>query len=273
MMSEDANKEGHKLTAYERWELPHLKNPTPRHDTGPSILLRKDSTIVHEEIDEASLVYEPLTASQLEEISSAAYDEGYVQGLEEGYQAGLEKGHAEGFAKGLEEGTEKGTIEGSEKGMEQGVSEAREKLLAVEELLETLRVELESPLHDCKDQVEKIIYQSVKRLVENVTHTQLAETADQTLTAQVTHLMQGLEDLEQPIRLRVHPDTIDLIKTFTVFDRVSIKVEGDESLLPGGFLLDSKGAYIDASIEQKVKLILDDLHTIYPRSEADSDGS
>ena len=271
-MSEDANNDERKLTAYERWELPHLKNPTPQQGTGPSILLRKDATIVHEEIDEELLTYEPLTALQLEEISAAAYDEGYIQGLEEGYQAGLLKGQEEGFAKGHAEGTEKGITEGFEKGSEQGVEEAREKLASVEAMLENLRVELESPLQSCRDQAEKIIYDTVSRLVENITHVQLCETAEQTLTAQMTHLMRELEELEQPVRIKIHPDMADLVETFSVFDRVAIKIEKDESLELGGFLLDSKGAYLDASIEGKIKSILAEVQSIYPLSENSSDG-
>lgn len=262
-----------KLTAYERWELPHLKNPTPRKDTGPSILLRQDATIVHEEIDEATLVYEPLTASQLEEISAAAYDEGYVQGLDEGYQIGLVKGQEEGLAKGIAEGIEQGLAEGFTKGKEQGVEEALKQLETVEEILEQLRVELQSPLSGCRDQVEEVIYKTVSRLVENITHVQLKESAAETLTVQIQHVLRQLEELEHPLRIKVHPDTKDLITTFSVFDRVGIKVEEDEALAPGGFLLDTKGAYLDASIEHKVDLILTELHSIHPQSENDSDGA
>jgi len=271
-MSEDTSNNESKLTAYERWELPHLENPTPRLDTGPSILLRKDSMVIIEEIDEESLVYEPLTASQLEEIRLAAYDEGYIEGLEEGYQAGLTKGNSEGFAQGLKDGTQKGTTEGLEKGLEQGIAEALEKLIATEQFLENLKTELESPLQSCKDQVEKIIYQTVSRLVQNITQVQLQDTAQQTLTLQINHLLRELEDIEQPLRIKIHPDTADLISTFSVFERVAIKLEKDDSLLPGGFLLDAKGAYLDATIEHKIETILADIHSVLPNLEHNSDG-
>ncbi len=52
MMSEDTSNNDSKQTAYERWELPHLENPTPTLDTAPSLLLRKDAIIIIEEIDE-----------------------------------------------------------------------------------------------------------------------------------------------------------------------------------------------------------------------------
>lgn len=271
-MSENAGNDNSKLTAYERWELPHLENPTPTVDTGPSILLRKDTTIVIEEVDEESLVYEPLTASQLEEIRSAAYDEGYLEGLEEGYQSGHQKGHEEGLAHGFKEGNDTGLAEGLSKGLEQGIAEALEKLSLTESTLEKLRGELESPLQNCKDQVEKILYQAVERLVENITRVQLESTAEKTLTAQVDHLLQELEAIEDPLRIKIHSDMAEIISTFSVFDRVNIKVEKDDSLLPGGFLLDSKGAYLDASVEQKIDAILAELHTIYPHSEGHSDG-
>jgi flagellar assembly protein FliH len=70
----------------------------------------------------------------------------------------------------------------------------------------------------------------------------------------------------------MHPDSAELVATFSVFERLDIKVEQDDSLMPGGFVLDAKGAFVDASIEHKIELILADLAKLQPHSEPDPDG-
>jgi flagellar assembly protein FliH len=272
-MSESAKGNERKLTAYERWELPHLEDVSPRDNVGSSLLLRKkEEEVIIEEVDEDSLVYEPLTASQLEEIRLAAYDEGYVEGLEEGHQTGFEKGDAQGQEEGHAKGLEQGHKEGYEAGFTQSVEEATEKLAVVEALLNQLSQELQSPIETCKDQVESILYQSVASMVHSITQSQLTQVSESLLTSQIAFLSRELEELEQPIRIRLHSDSAKLIQTFSVFDRVRIKIENDDSLLPGGFVLDSKGAFVDASIEHKIELILNDLAKLQPHQESDLDG-
>ena len=51
-------------------------------------------------VDKSAVVYQSLTAGQLEEISSQAYEDVYQQAR----QDGLKAGHAEGYQVGLEEG-------------------------------------------------------------------------------------------------------------------------------------------------------------------------
>lgn len=199
-MSESAKGNERKLTAYERWELPHLEDAAPRKDSGPSILIRNTEEVVEiEEIDEDSLVYEPLTASQLEEIRLAAYDEGYVEGLEEGHQKGFEKGEAQGQEEGYAAGSEKGFQEGYEKGFNQSVEEANAKLEQVESLLAHLSQELQNPIKVCKDQVESLLYQTVANMVQSITQAQLSEVAGDLLRSQIQFLSRELEELEQPI--------------------------------------------------------------------------
>ncbi len=271
-MSDSAKNNERKLTAYERWELPHLEDVAPKEDKGNSLLIRSNEPVEVEEIDEESLVYEPLTASQLDEIQLAAYDEGYVEGLEEGHQVGLDKGQSEGFEAGQKEGLETGYKEGFEKGFAQSVEEAHAKLEEVENLLTFLTQELQNPIKACKDQVETILYQSIETMVHSITASQLTEVSEALLSSQVSFLSRELEELEQPLRIRLHSESADLINTFSVFERINIKIEKDDALLPGGFVLDSKGAFIDASIEHKIELILKDLAKLAPHSEQDSDG-
>ena len=65
MPDQKQDKDERKLTAYERWELPHLEDNKPKDHSGPAILVQKETVVTTEEVDQDTLVYEPLTASQL----------------------------------------------------------------------------------------------------------------------------------------------------------------------------------------------------------------
>ena len=112
-----------KLTAYERWELPNLEGESRNAKAQSFGLAIKDDEAVEitEEIDEDSVVYEPLTAQQLEEIRLAAYEEGFAQGQDEGQKAGYE----EGFAKGQDEGHQQGIEQGHEAGRSEALAQGR----------------------------------------------------------------------------------------------------------------------------------------------------
>ncbi|ETX10903.1 hypothetical protein MUS1_13065 [Marinomonas ushuaiensis DSM 15871] len=42
MADPNDEKNERKLTAYERWELPHLDSNKPRNESGPAILIQKN---------------------------------------------------------------------------------------------------------------------------------------------------------------------------------------------------------------------------------------
>lgn len=67
------------LSAYERWELPHVEGPG-----GPA-----EEEVPSEETPQ------PLTAEQIEAIQREARDEAYKEGFEQGRKEGLQSGQAE----------------------------------------------------------------------------------------------------------------------------------------------------------------------------------
>ena len=259
MSEHDENKPERKLTAYERWELPNLESHQVKKDSGPAILIQKDTSITTEEVDQDSLVYEPLTASQLEEIRAAAYDEGFIHGEEEGYQ----KGHAEGFAKGEAEGAEKGHAEGLVRGKEEGELAARElaqsQLEHVEKILHDVVQEITHPLEESRAAAEDILYKSMVRIIENVCLSQMKVECHDVLKVQLARVFEEIGDYEGRIKLRLHPNDIEVLDVLGVQDRLSLKIDSDDSLMEGGFLLDSKSFHVDGRIEQRLEAVCKEL--------------
>ena len=262
-MSEQEKSNGdRKLTAYERWELPHLHNDNPRVDSGPAILIQKDAVVTIEEIDEDELVYEPLTASQLEEIRSAAYDEGFIQGEEEGHK----KGHEDGFAKGEAEGIEKGHAEGYKTGTQEAheevKAEAKIQFETLETLLSNVVKEIAQPLAESRDAAENILYQTMVRMIENICLSKMNEDGQDVLKKQLERVFEEIGEFEGRIRLNIHPDDFAVVENLGVKERLDLQIEPNDTLTSGDFVLDSKSFHIDGRIEQRLKTVFDELHNL-----------
>ena len=261
-MAEEHKKKAKKLTAYERWELPNLKDPQEKARPGVAVLLQNEASMVSEEVDQDSLVYEPLTASQLEEIRSAAYDEGFAQGHEEGKESGFHEGKSEGYQKGYEEGQLLGKEEGHKQGSEEAHILSKAQLEQVETYLAALLKDLQQPLSVTRNSVEDLVLTTVQRLVENITQSQLAESATDLLASQLQTALDKAEEFEGKIRVSIHPDDYMMLEQQGVIARLDVKFEQDESLQQGGFIVDSKGFYIDGSIESRMQLLWDELEQL-----------
>ncbi|BFM49320.1 FliH/SctL family protein [Marinomonas sp. THO17] len=262
--------EDRKLTAYERWELPHLENPNPIESSGPAILVQRHTVVTSEEVDQDALVYEPLTASQLEEIRSAAYDEGFIQGEEEGHK----KGYEGGFSKGEVDGFEKGQAEGIAAGIEEGREQARElakaQLEQVEALLADVVAEISQPLESSRHAAEQLIYQAMIRMVENVCLHKMQQDGQVILTEQLTRVFDEIGEFEGRIRIRLNPDDISVLEALGIQERLALKIEEDPSMVSGGFVLDSKSFHIDGRVEQRLAAVYEELRHLTSSHDQDA---
>jgi len=251
----DIEKNERKLTAYERWELPHLESHQPKKDSGPAILVQKNTVVTTEEVDQDSLIYEPLTASQLEEIRSAAHDEGFIQGEGEGHQ----KGHSDGFAKGEVDGFEKGHEEGHLIGVEEGKAQARAEAQVQLETLEALLAnavkEIAQPLEESREAAEAILYQSMTRIIENVCLSKMTQDGCQVLKEQLSRVFDEIGEYEGRVKLRLHPDDVAILDELGVKERLTLQIEIDDTLIRGGFVIDSKSFHIDGRVEQRLEAV------------------
>ncbi len=261
-MSDPDNKSTQKLTAYERWELPHLENKEAGLKTGPALLLKKEQEVETEEVDQDSLVYEPLTASQLEEIRSAAYDEGFVQGESEGHEKGHQDGYSKGEVDGFEKGHEEGFKVGQQEGLEEAQQQAEEKLAKIEALLSEVVAEIVSPLEASRSAAESLLYQTMARMVENVCLTQLEETAQTALKEQLSKTFAAIGEYEGRVRLSLHPNDVEILETLNIKERLALQVEEDATMLEGGFVIDSKAFHVDGRVEQRLDEVCNELRQL-----------
>ncbi|MDE8603755.1 FliH/SctL family protein [Marinomonas sp. RSW2] len=260
MSDQKKDKDERKLTAYERWELPHLEDNKPQKEhSGPAILVQKEAVVTTEEVDQDTLVYEPLTASQLEEIRSAAYDEGFIQGDEDGHK----KGHSDGFAKGEVDGFEKGHEEGHLLGVEEGKAQARAEakiqLATLEALLANVVKEITLPLEESRTAAENILYQSMTRIIENICLSKMAQDGHQVLKEQLSRVFDEIGEYEGRIKLRLHPDDVAILDELGVKERLTLQLENDDTLISGGFVIDSKSFHIDGRVEQRLEAVCSEL--------------
>lgn len=272
-MAENPKKDERKLTAYERWELPNLADGQDKPIFEKGILLKTEATVTSEEVDQSTLVYEPLTASQLEEIRSAAYEEGFAQGTEEGRKEGLEKGYEEGLEKGNAEGFETGHKQGYDEGHAEALTLAEEKLAQIEAQLELMQAELIAPITNIRSEIDELIFATVSRLVENISLIQLTQTAKDDLSKQLRMILDSVEDVEGKIRIRLNPEDYENLKEFGVLDRTGLHIELDDSLQQGGFFIDSKEFFVDGSIETRLQSVMDELKELHNQIRAEDDVS
>ncbi|SBS32722.1 flagellar assembly protein H [Marinomonas spartinae] len=251
-----------KLTAYERWELPHLESNQEKKAFSPGILVQKEETVTMEEVDQDSLVYEPLTASQLEEIRSAAYEEGFIQGEAEGHAKGYEDGRAQGEINGFESGFEKGAEKGKEEGHSEAIDLAKTQLEALENVLANVVQEIVHPLEESRAGVEVLLYKTMVRMVENICLSQMKEEGHRVLKDQLARIFDEMGEFEGRIRLKLHPDTVDVLESLDVDDRLVLQVEPDASLIEGGFVLDCKSFHVDGRVEQRLESVCNELHNL-----------
>ncbi len=272
-MSEDLNKEKKKLTAYERWELPYLENNSEEvKATASGLLIKKanEATVTYEEVDKDSLVYEPLTASQLEEIRSAAYEEGFAQGLEEGNKKGKEEGHAEGREEGYVEGVDLGKKEGFEIGHNESKEQAHEQFQQIENQLKSIVDELVDPIKETRASAELVLYASIKRFVESITQIEISDNSSKILKSQLESMFDAIEERGGKVKLSLNPEDRELLKDYQVFDGINVTLEEDSSLMNGGFLLESKNFFVDGSIESRINVIFDELKSLSNQVDIDT---
>ena len=260
-MSDETPKE-RKLTAYERWELPNLESKQsdlPRKQASGLVIKSEEAIEVSDDIDEEELVYEPLTAQQLDEIRSAAYEEGFTQGQEEGFQKGYDEGLVKGQEDGYLEGLDKGQEQGRSEAQAQGIELAQTQLAELEQLLNAVVKEFEQPLEASRAAMESLLNTTIKRLVEHVLKRELNADNESFLAAALEKVLSQLGDHEGRATLFLHSSTLEAAQALAEDTRLQIKIKTDDTLIAGGFILDSQGFYVDGSVESRLNEILKSL--------------
>lgn len=192
----------------------------------------------NESVTTESVTCEPMTAEKLESITAEAE------------KAGFESGYEKGFEKGVKEGEEKGTEEGLKTG-EKTVSEQAARL---QKIAETLA----NPLEKEREKLEMQIIDMVCHLTQSVTRKAL--TLDSSIiTDTVKKALSLLHNPENKIAIALNSQDIELIQTTLNADDMTIQYVVDDELIPGGCRVTHENGCIDASIEHRLKTVLDEV--------------
>lgn len=158
----------------------------------------------------------------------------------------------EAYSEGMERGIEAGRQQ-----FEEAVAQAA---AALEASAEAMRGAREQFLASLEPQVVELALEIARRILQRE-----ARTDRDLLTTTVQNALRHLADREEML-IRVNPADLEGLRTQKVrliedFDDVQeIIVEGDESISPGGCIVESRLMQVDARIEAQLDTILEVLH-------------
>lgn len=214
------------MTAWERWELPLLDEQG------------------NEVVEEAEV--KPMTASELEEIRKAAYEDGFKEGREAGYKSGLEQGREDGHKEGFETGQN----EGREQGREQAGEETRQQVAATLDRLEHIMGELVLPIQRHEEELETVLVNLTTALSRAVVFRELSLDSSQ-IRQVVRQALQALPSTAENLRIHIHPDDLEPVREVAERLEVAPVIVEDDSLMAGGCKVESRHSLVDYTIEKR----------------------
>jgi len=219
------------LSAYERWELPTLKDPN-----APT---RSRSAVVNKPI-------KPLTAEDIEKIHLEAYN------------AGFEEGKAAGHESGRQAGVEVGKQTGHQDGLQQGISAGQAQINQQIEQLKKLMAQLVDPINEQRTQVEKSTLNVALALARTVIHRELKLDSSSIETALV-NIYQSLPKMDQGLVLTINPKDKDNLERVLESIESNIELKQDPNIMVGGCLLETSNQLIDYTIEKRFQKVVHEM--------------
>lgn len=217
------------VSGFDRWSLPSFDpeveaQPEPE----PEVVVEAAPEPQIEEVEIEAV--KPLTLDELEAIRQDAYNEGFSAGEKDGFRAGQLK------AK----------------------QEAELALAAKLEQLEQVMGNLMEPIAGQDLEVEQALVDLISQMTRQVIQREL-----NTDSSQIRHVLREALKLlpmgASNIRIHIHPQDFELVKTLRERHEESWRILEDESLQPGGCRVESESSRIDASVETRLTLALKQL--------------
>ena len=213
---------GAHLGAFDRWALPSFDAPGAPPEAEPEALGPEEpqGTVEDVEIEHVK----PLTLEELEAIRQEAYNEGFATGERDGFHAGQLKAR----------------------------QEAEQALAPKLQSLETLMGQLLEPIAEQDRNLEHALLTLLSHLAREVIRRDLKTDSAhivQVLREALKLLPMGAEN----IRIHVNPQDFELVKALRERHEESWKILEDDSLLPGGCLVETLYSRIDASVETRLE--------------------
>lgn len=178
------------------------------------------------------------------DIRTKAQQEGHKAGYAAGHKEGLAAGKAEGEAAGHEEGRKAGFQAGHEEGWELARKEA--------EQLNTLAQSCADSIMSIEGEVGQALINLAVNIAQQVIRSTLDVHPEKILDTvrDILHMESGSESM---LRLRVHPDDLQLVREHLAEDPVAGKwrLVADETIARGGCLAETALGNIDATLQTR----------------------
>lgn len=216
------------LSAYERWELPSLGADRPKTSNSFSAPAPKKAKFP--------------TASEIEKIRRAAYDEGFQEGKTEGLELGRNEGHAQGLAMGEQEG--------KAQGLQQGLAEGQQQIQKQSAQLAALIQSLADPVATQTELVTQAMANMATAIARSVVHREL-HTDSATVVALALEAIRMIPKESKQAILFVNPADMPYFEDFMADSELALQVQTDPSIHVGGCKLSSATQLIDYTVEKR----------------------
>ncbi|MHC5109861.1 MAG: FliH/SctL family protein [Planctomycetota bacterium] len=183
-------------------------------------------------------------ASQI--LNSAENESGQVR----------QSAHDAGTVEGFEFGVESGRIKGHEEAFRQSVALFKEEREALTTSLDRLVDELESIKKEIGTAARRDVLAFAIKIAERLTYA-IGELNHESAKANLERAL-TLVGARTDVIIRVHPSEVDAIRSYAVslLEKIEktacVGVVEDESLAPGGCVVENENTQVDASLETQI---------------------
>lgn len=235
------------------WDIPDMQADLNQKDENYTNALGKKSNWVYEppEADEAPEEVKPLTIEDVEAIRQAAFEEGFAEGKTQGF----EKGEAEGKEQGYEAGIEQGKAQGHEEGYASGTGLMEEKAQHWNDII----AQLDEPLKQLDNQVEKELIELVVGLAKAVIQTEL-KTNPEIILQSVKSAAEFLPFNTQQCQILLHPDDYEMVQESygdKEINRRQWHLHSDPNVERGGVEIKTQASSVSYTMDERINEIFD----------------
>ncbi|PCJ33311.1 MAG: flagellar assembly protein FliH [Gammaproteobacteria bacterium] len=159
-----------------------------------------------------------------------------------------------------QEGRKAGFEKGRNKGYQAGLAEGKQEIARQVQLLQEIANNLNKPLEELDTQLETDIIALVMTMTRQLVHREFT-TQPENVVGAVRAAMKTLPINDRKLKLFVHPQDIELIKSGLSLEHDDTHWQWieDPMLTPGGVRVETADTRVDATIEDRLKNVINKL--------------
>jgi len=226
-MSEDIGE--YDVSEISLWDLPNILDESQSNETPFQGISEKELSPIERKL--VDLNKNGITLQDWNELVEAGRKEGYEKGYSEAY----EKAREEGYDKGLEES--------------QPIVEA--KLNTIESMIS----ELNNPMDNVNQAIEERLLNFSLKIASLIANKTIAED-EEMLKEIVSKAVSEIPPSKEKIVFKISPNDRGVLTDLA--SKNGWELVNDESIAQGGFVIESGMCKIDATVEERIKNVIDD---------------